>query len=81
MDADADRIWPQVRRRPSRQGATGVHVGRTTTNVTRPTRIASKSATSAGLRSSRMRPRDPLSTAPQKKSVAPVPKSPPVGTA
>ena len=33
MDADADRIWPQVRRRPSRRGATGVHVGRTTTNV------------------------------------------------
>ena len=39
MDADADRIWPCVRRRPSRLGATGVQVGRTTTKVMRPTRI------------------------------------------
>ena len=39
--ADAARIWPHARRLPMRNGATGVHVARTTTSTTRPITAAS----------------------------------------
>ena len=39
------------------------------------------SSVAAGSRRRAVKPAEPFSTAPQKKSVAPVPKTPPVGTA
>jgi hypothetical protein len=78
---DAARIWPQLRRRPSRTGATGVHVARTVTKTISPSTTPSSSAMRPGLRRTRTSPREPFSTPLQKRSVAPVPKSPPVGAA
>jgi hypothetical protein len=81
IEADADRIWPQLRRLPRRRGATGVHVARIVMKATSATMAASMSATSAGFCRKRMSPREPFSTPLQNRSVAVVPKSPPVGTA
>ena len=81
MRAEAERIWPQVRRRPMRRGATGIQVARTTVKTIRATIAAITSSVSAGLRSSRTRPFDPFSTPLQKRSVALVPNTPPDGTA
>ena len=81
IEPEPERIWPQLRRLPRRSGATGVQVARTVTKATSATTAASMSTTKAGFCRKRMSPREPLSTAVQKRSVAPVPKSPAVGTA
>ncbi len=78
---EADRIWPHVRRRPIRSGATGVHVALTTTSTTSPKMIASVASMGPGLLTSRVRSFEPFATPPQNRSVAPVPNTPPVGTA
>ncbi len=77
----AARIWPQLRRRPRRSGATGVHVALTATSTTRPISPASRRSIGTGLRSSWLRALEPFATPEQKTSVAPVPTMPPVGTA
>src|SRR5829696_1853948 len=75
-----DRIWPHVRRRPTRSGATGVHVAFTAAKIKRPRRTAMAMTTGTGSRRSLIRPTEPAATASQKKSVALVPSTPPVGT-
>ena len=74
-------IWPQVRRRASRLGVVGVHVALTASRTSSPTTVASRSSTGSGLRRSCTRPREPVSTALQKKSVVLVPRIPLLGTA
>ena len=81
MTPAAESSWPQCRRRAMRSGATGVQVARSIARRKIASSRAIASNTISGLRSSRIRPDDPLATALQKKSVAPVPKRPPVGTA
>ena len=78
---DTERICPHERRRPTRSGATGVHVALTTAK-TRSERINPSTRTVApGFRSSFESAAEPRSTPEQKRSVAPVPSTPPVGTA
>ena len=79
--ADAERIWPHVRRRPTCSGATGVHVARTTAKTIRPRSTPSTSRVAPGFSSSLARAAEPRSTPEQKRSVAPVPRTPPAGTA
>ena len=79
--AEAERIWPQVRRRATRKGATGSQVARTTAKTRRAKSAPRVRSMSAGLRSRRTSPLDPLATPVQNRSVAPVPKMPAVGTA
>ena len=76
----AERIWPHVRRRAIRSGATGVHVALTVRKITNPRRRASATTIGRGFCRSLISPTEPAATASQKKSVALVPKTPPVGT-
>src|SRR5829696_5164635 len=75
-----ERTWPHDRRRPTRSGATGVHVAFTATKARSPRSTASAIRTGIGFWSSLISPTEPAATASQKKSVAPVPSTPPVGT-
>jgi hypothetical protein len=78
---EAARIWPQERRRATRRAAAGRHVVRATAKRTSASSAASPSRTTAGSCSQRISPIEPPATATQKKSVAWVPRRPPVGTA
>src|SRR5215204_4377346 len=75
-----ERTCPHDRRRPTRSGATGVHVAFTATKARSPRSTASAIRTGIGFWSSLISPTEPAATASQKKSVAPVPSTPPVGT-
>ena len=77
----ADRIWPHARRRPSRSGTAGRHVVRVAAKIAIASRAASASSNGTGFRSSWTSAFEPVSTAEQKKSVAPEPRTPPVGIA
>ena len=79
--ADAEMIWPHERRRAIRSGATGVHVARTVAKIRRPRTTPRKITSGSGLLRSCESALEPFATAEQKKSVVPVPKAPPVGTA
>ena len=81
MRPAAESTCPHVRRRARRSGATGRQVARAMPNHASPTTTARTSNVRPGLRRNLTRPREPDSTAWQKKSVAPVPKTPLVGTA
>ena len=64
-----------------RNGATGVQVARTAAKITSARTVPRRINVGTGLRRTRMSSAEPRATAVQKKSVVPVPKSPPVGTA
>ena len=81
IEADAERIWPHARRRPTRRAATGVQVALITTKASRPRRLTTTKNAAGGFRSSELSAAEPRSTPEQKKSVALVPSRPPVGTA
>ena len=66
---------------PTRSGATGVHVARTTAKTSSAEEHPSTRTVAPGFRSSLARAAEPRSTPEQKRSVAPVPSTPPVGTA
>jgi hypothetical protein len=74
-------IWPHDRRRPTRSGAVGRHVAFQAAKSTSARRAPSASSVVAGLLMSWISPTEPFEIAPQKKSVASVPRIPPVGTA
>ena len=78
---EAEMIWPHERLRASRSGATGRQVARTAANTSRPRIVPSTSSVMPGLRSSSTSAFEPLATPLQNRSVAPVPKTPPAGTA
>ena len=81
MRPAAERICPQARRRATRSGATGCHVVRTAAKTARARIPARTSSVVTGSLSQVTSAREPVATAWQKKSVASVPKTPPVGTA
>ena len=81
MRAAAERIWPHVRRRAIRSGTAGRHFVRVIAKTASARSTPRKRTVAPGLRSSEMSAFEPVSTAEQKKSVAPVPKIPLVGTA
>ena len=69
-----ERTWPHARRRPTRSGATGVHVAFTAAKIKSAMRTASAIRTGSGIRRNLISPTEPAATASQKKSVAPVPR-------
>ena len=79
--AEAAMICPHDRRRAIRIGATGVQVARTIAKITSPSNVPTTTRSGTGLIRSCVSAREPFATAEQKKSVDPVPKVPPVGTA
>ena len=80
MRPEADRIWPQARRRARRRGAAGRQVAREIRIAASRAIPASKRPNASGLSTSWTSAFDPPPTAEQKKSVAPVPKALPPGT-
>jgi hypothetical protein len=81
MRAEAVRICPHLRRRATRNGAEGLQTVRVAAKSASASTAASTRSVVSGSLSSWMRPRDPVSTAEHKKSVALVPSTPAVGTA
>jgi hypothetical protein len=79
--AAPESTWPQRRRCARRRGAAGRHFVRLASHPTSASRIAIVSRVVVGSRRRAVKAADPFSTPEQKKSVACVPKMPPVGTA
>ena len=79
--AEARMIWPVARRRGTRRGALGCHVVRLPRKTTSRASTPSTNSDRPGLSTIWRKMSEPSATAPQKKSVAPVPNSPPAGTA
>ena len=77
----AVRIWPQLRRCARRSGVEGRQVVRVPAKTATARSAPSRSTVGTGLLSSWTSAFEPVATASQKKSVAPVPRTPPVGTA
>ena len=80
IEADEERIWPQARRRPTRSAANGVQVDLDDDEGDQPEEARQDDEAAVGFRSSEVSAPEPRPR-PQKKSVAPVPSTPPVGTA
>ena len=79
--AALDRIRPQARLCARRSGTPGRQVVRLTSQTSSRNRIPIVISVVVGSRTRAVRAAEPFSTPVQKKSVAPVPKIPPVGTA
>ena len=73
--------WPHVRRRARRSGAAGRQVARESRTTTTASAARNPTMVGNGLSTRCHRRTDPRWMVPQKKSVARVPRAPPVGTA